>query len=49
MPDAFWEKYPLLEGLWIMEGAWPPVILLAVALLYFLLYVAETLRGDLGN
>lgn len=49
MPDAFWEKYPILEGLWIMEGVWPPVILSAVALLYFLLYVAETLRGDLGS
>lgn len=49
MSDSFWEKYPFLEGLWIMEGTWPPVILSAVALLYLLLYIAETLRGDLRN
>ena len=49
MPDAFWEKYPFLEGLWIMEGTWPPVILSSVALLYLLLYVAETVRGELRN
>jgi undecaprenyl pyrophosphate phosphatase UppP len=47
--DAFWEKYPLLEGLWIMEGAWPPITLSGLALLYLLLYVVETLRGDLSN
>jgi len=49
MPDAFWEKYPLLEGFWIMEGAWPPVILSGLVFLYLLLYVAETMRGDLTN
>jgi hypothetical protein len=49
MPDAFWEKYPLLEGLWIMEGTWPPIILSGLALLYLLLYVSETVRGDLSN
>ena len=49
MPDAFWEKYPLLEGLWIMDGAWPPITLSGLALLYLLLYVAETLRGDLSS
>jgi len=49
MPDAFWEKYPLLEGAWIMEGTWPPLIMSGLALLYLLLYVAETVRGDLTN
>ena len=49
MPDAFWEKYPLLEGVWIMEGTWPPLIMSGLALLYLLLYVAETVRGDLTN
>ncbi len=49
MPDAFWEKYPLLEGFWIMEGTWPPVILSGLVVLYLLLYVAETMRGDLSS
>jgi hypothetical protein len=49
MPDAFWEKYPLLEGFWIMEGTWPPVILSGLVFLYLLLYVAETMRGDLSS
>ena len=49
MPDAFWEKYPLLEGFWIMEGTWPPVILSGLVILYLLLYVAETIRGDLSS
>ncbi len=49
MPDAFWEKYPLLEGLWIMEGTWPPVILSGLVLLYLLLYVLETAQGDLSS
>ena len=49
MPDNFWERYPLLEGLWIMEGTWPPVILSLVALLYLLLYVVETMRGELRD
>ena len=49
MPDAFWEKYPLLEGLWIMDGALPPITLSGLALLYLLLYVAETVRGDLRS
>ncbi len=49
IPDAFWEKYPLLEGFWIMEGTWPPVILSGLVFLYLLLYVAETIRGDLSS
>ena len=49
MPDAFWETHPVLEGFWIMEGAWPPVILSGLVVLYFLLYVLETVRGDLTN
>jgi hypothetical protein len=49
MPDAFWEKYPLLEGFWIMEGTWPPVILSGLVFLYLLLYVVETMRGDLSS
>jgi hypothetical protein len=49
MPDAFWEKYPLLEGFWIMEGTWPPVILSGLVFLYLLLYVAETMRGDMSS
>jgi hypothetical protein len=49
IPDAFWEKYPLLEGFWIMEGTWPPVILSGLVFLYLLLYVAETMRGDLSS
>ena len=47
LPETFWDKYPLLEGLWIMEGAWPPVVLSALALLYFLLYIIENIGGDL--
>ncbi len=49
MPDAFWGKYPLLEGLWIMEGTWPPVILSGLVLLYLLLYVLETAQGNLSS
>lgn len=49
LPDAFWESYPFLEELWIMEGIWPPVILSGLAFLYLLIYVMETARGDLTN
>lgn len=49
MPDALWEKYPLLEGFWIMEGIWPPVILCGLVFLYLLLYILETARGDLSS
>ena len=47
LKDAFWEKYPLLESLWIMEGKWPPLILAGLAFFYLLLYFMETVRGDL--
>jgi hypothetical protein len=49
MPDAFWEKYPLLEGFWIMEGTWPPIILCGLVFLYLLQYVVESVRGDLSS
>ena len=49
LPDAFWERYPVLEGFWIMEGTWPPLILSGLVLLYFVSYFIETLRGDLSS
>jgi len=49
LPESFWARYPLLEGLWIMEGTWPPVVLSGLALLYFILCIAENVRGDLTN
>ncbi len=49
MPDAFWENHHLLEELWLMEGTWPPVILSGLVFLYLLLYLMETLRGDLSS
>lgn len=47
MPEAFWEQYPFLEGLWIMEGRWPPALLSGLALLYLLLYAVEVIKGDM--
>lgn len=49
LPDAFWEKYPLLEGFWIMEGKGAPVILSGLVVLYLLSYFMETMRGDLRS
>ena len=49
MSDPFWEKYPFLEGLWIMEGTWPPIILSGLVMLYLLAYVVEILRGDMSS
>ena len=49
MEDAFWERYPVLEGLWIMEGSWPPLILALLVLVYFTVYTLETFRGDLRD
>ena len=49
MPEAFWENHLVLEEFWLMEGTWPPVILSGLVLLYFLLYLMETLRGDLSS
>ena len=48
-PDAFWEKYPFLEGFWIMEGKGAPIILSGLVLLYLLSYLFETVRGDLRS
>lgn len=47
--ESFWEKHPLLEGFWIMEGRLAPAVLSGAVLLYLVLYVTETLRGDLSN
>ena len=49
LSDSFWERYPVFEGLWIMEGGLAPAILSGMALLYLVLYVLETARGDLSN
>jgi len=49
LSEAFWERHPVLEGFWIMEGRHAPAILTGVVLLYVLLYVAETARGDLSS
>lgn len=49
MPDPFWENYPFLEGLWIMEGTWPPIILSGLVMLYLLAYIVEILRGDMSS
>ena len=49
LPEPFWEKYPFLEDFWIMEGTWPPILLMAMAALYFLLYAAEVMRGDMSR
>ena len=49
MPDPFWEKCPFLEGLWIMEGTWPPIILSGLVMLYLLAYIVEILRGDMSS
>jgi len=49
LPETFWDKYPLLEGFWIMEGTWPPVVLSGLALLYSILYIAENVKGELNS
>ena len=49
LSDSFWESYPLLEGFWIMEGSLAPAILSGMVLLYLLLYVVETARGDMSS
>ena len=49
LPDAFWEKYRLLEGFWIMEGPGAPILLAGLTLLYLISYLAETIRGDLRD
>ncbi len=47
LPDAFWEKYPVLVSMWIMEGTWPPLVFMGVIVLFVLLYLIEVLGGDL--
>ncbi len=49
LPEAFWEKHPILEGFWIMEGFWPPLLVIALASLYLLLYLSETLGGKMSR
>ncbi|MGD8353304.1 MAG: hypothetical protein PVJ01_03985 [Pseudomonadota bacterium] len=49
LPDTFWGEYPFLERLWIMGGAGAPVILAGLTLLYLLVYLFETIRGDLRD
>lgn len=47
LPDSFWENHPALESMWIMEGTWPPVILMGLVVLFVTLYAVEVLEGDL--
>ncbi|UCF29908.1 MAG: hypothetical protein JSV26_07390 [bacterium] len=47
LPDSFWESYPLLESMWIMEGRWPPIILMGIVVLFVVLYCVEIVEGDL--
>ena len=49
LSDAFWERYPTLESFWIMEGRLAPATLSGMVLLFVVLYVLETARGDLRN
>lgn len=49
LPEEFWQSHPALGGFWIMEGRHAPAILSGVVLLYVLLYVAETAKGDLRS
>ncbi|UCG38460.1 MAG: hypothetical protein JSV00_09840 [bacterium] len=49
LSQEFWEKYPLLESFWIMEGSLTPLLLSALASLFALLYIAEVMRGELRN
>lgn len=49
MPETFWESYPFLENFWLMEGKLAPLVLTGSVLIYLLLYVLETARGDLTN
>jgi hypothetical protein len=47
MSETFWESHQVLETLWIMEGSFAPIVLAGLCLIYFFLYTAEVLRGDL--
>ena len=47
LPDAFWDAHPALEPLWIMEGKWSPLVLMVIVVLFVLLYLLETIGGEL--
>jgi hypothetical protein len=49
LEDAFWETYPFLENFWIMEGKWPPAVITALSVIFLLLYLTETVTGDLTS
>jgi hypothetical protein len=49
IPESFWESHQVLETLWIMEGSFAPVVLAGLCVLYFFLYAAEVVRGDLRD
>ena len=47
LPDVFWDAHPALEPLWIMEGKWSPLVLMVIVVLFVLLYLLETIGGEL--
>ncbi|GBE15710.1 MAG TPA: hypothetical protein ENH32_08120 [Proteobacteria bacterium] len=47
LPDAFWATHSTLEQFWIMEGKWSPLVLMAIVILFVLLYLLETIGGEL--
>ena len=49
LPDAFWDAHPSLEPFWIMEGKWSPLVLMGITLLFVLLYLLETITGELRH
>lgn len=49
LPDEFWEGYPALESFWLMEGQWSPIILMALTVVFVVLYAVEVMSGDLSK
>lgn len=47
LPDIFWDTHPVLEQFWIMEGKWSPLVLMVIVTLFLLLYLLETIGGEL--
>ncbi|MDQ6958675.1 MAG: hypothetical protein Q9M24_06130, partial [Mariprofundaceae bacterium] len=47
LPDSFWDAHPALEQFWIMEGKWSPLVLIVIVILFVLLYLLETIGGEL--